>query len=94
MSKTAVLGACWRRDDRRRRPPDCPPERLVGAAGWRTQVAQAGPALDERLAWIASEFERARVEHHAPGAALAVIKDGEVVSSRASAWRTLTPGAR
>ncbi|VAX41044.1 Beta-lactamase [hydrothermal vent metagenome] len=40
---------------------------------------KAGPSLADRLSWIESEFEQARIEQHAPGAALAIVKDGEVV---------------
>lgn len=47
----------------------------------RAALAQntEGPSLDDRLAWIGNEFEHAISEHHAPGAALAVVKDGRVV---------------
>lgn len=44
-----------------------------------TVVAEAGPSLEDRLAWIEAEFEQARLDQHAPGAALAIVKDGEVV---------------
>ena len=43
------------------------------------QATETAPSLDDRLAWIRSEFDRAIAEHHAPGAALAVIRDGEVI---------------
>ena len=61
-------------------------------------AAQAG--LDERLEWIGSEIEKARIEYHAPGAALAVIKDGQVVLLRGfgvadvETGREVTPDTR
>ncbi|MCC7387280.1 MAG: beta-lactamase family protein [Phycisphaerales bacterium] len=45
----------------------------------QAQPTETAPSLDDRLAWISAEFDRALAEHHAPGAALAVIKDGEVI---------------
>lgn len=57
-----------------------PPSPAFQDAATLEQAAE--PTLDERLAWIASEFEAAMHDHHAPGAALAVIKDGEVVLMR------------
>lgn len=56
--------------------------------------------LDERLAWITGEFEAAMAEHHTPGAALAVVKDGRVVLLRgfgvadADSGREVTPDTR
>lgn len=63
-------------------------------------VGQAGSDLDERLGWIAEQVERAMSEHHTPGVALAVVKDGEVVMLRGfgladvESGRAVTPDTR
>lgn len=74
---------------------------IVCGSGVAQPAAEAtAPSLEERLAWIEHEFEKARAEHHAPGASLAVIRDGEVVLLRGfgvadvEAERPVTPDTR
>ena len=61
---------------------------------------QAGPSLEDRVAWIEREFEKAMAEQHAPGAALAVIQHGEAVVLRGfgvadtETGRAVTPDTR
>jgi CubicO group peptidase (beta-lactamase class C family) len=45
-------------------------------------VAQTTPTLAERLERLAAEIERTRIEQHAPGAAVAVVRGNEVVFAR------------
>ncbi|MBK7403559.1 MAG: beta-lactamase family protein [Phycisphaerales bacterium] len=86
----------------------------IGLAGALLAPALAGPALaqgtaapgapdpglEARLDWIAAEFEKARAESHAPGAALAVVQDGKVVFLRGfgvadvDTGRAVTPDTR
>ena len=60
---------------------------VVVASLWRPAAAQtpapvATPTFEERLERLATEVERLRVQHHVPGAALAVVRDGKVVFAR------------
>jgi CubicO group peptidase (beta-lactamase class C family) len=70
---------------------------LLAAVTAATEVA---PSLEARLEWIAAKLEEVRVEHHAPGAAVAVVKDGEVVLLRGfgvadiETGREVTPDTR
>ena len=46
------------------------------------EAAAADTELDERLTTLEGALEKARVEHHVPGMAIAVVKDGKVVLAR------------
>jgi CubicO group peptidase (beta-lactamase class C family) len=43
---------------------------------------KAGPALAERLDRLATEFDRIRIDLHAPGAVLAIVRGDEVIFAR------------
>jgi CubicO group peptidase (beta-lactamase class C family) len=45
-------------------------------------AAKTTPTLEERLGRLAAEIERARIEQHAPGVAVAVVRGGEVIFAR------------
>src|SRR5262245_9435755 len=45
-------------------------------------AAKTTPTLEERLGRLAAEIERARIEQHAPGVAVAVERGGEVIFAR------------
>ena len=55
---------------------------VIGFCAGPVASVAAQPTLDERLARLAEEIERNRVELHAPGAALVVVQGDEVVFAR------------
>src|SRR5262245_26509281 len=52
------------------------------AAAQSVAVAKTTPTLAERLDRLAAEIERTRVDQHAAGVAVAVVRGGEVIFAR------------
>ncbi len=60
-------------------------KKSIGGPGTTPPTADAAPVdteLDARLVALEGALEKARVDHHVPGMAIAVVKDGEVVLAR------------
>lgn len=75
-----ALTACGKKTEG---PGTTPP--VAGDAG-----ATVDPELEKRLVALEAALERARVEHHVPGMAVAVVKDGKVVLARGFGMSDLT----
>ena len=52
------------------------------AAAQAAAAAQTTPTLAERLDRLAAEIERHRIDQHAPGVAVAIVRGGEVIFAR------------
>jgi len=52
------------------------------SAAAQTPTATTAPPLDARLERLAAEIERHRIDQHAPGAAVAVVRGGELIFAR------------
>ena len=51
-------------------------------ASAQAPAATAAPTLEARLERLAAELERNRIDQHAPGAAVAVVREGKVIFAR------------
>jgi CubicO group peptidase (beta-lactamase class C family) len=64
----------------------------AGLLHWITPAALAEPDLQARLAALEQRLDAARVEHHIPGMALAVVLNDEVILARGFGMRDLEQG--
>ncbi|HET9385825.1 MAG TPA: serine hydrolase [Gemmatimonadales bacterium] len=69
-------------------------------ASAQAPAATAAPTLEARLERLAAEIERNRIDQHAPGAAVAVVRGGELIFARGFGLANIadktavTPGTR